>query len=202
MTNKTLYIVAFCALAVLVVTSWMVSGGRTIPADRFVQNRILQIYNPNFEYAMKIVSLVLNPAVLVTFSAISMILLFIRRKHKIALVLFIGVGGSSLLSYVLKDIFIRLRPVVSLTWTIGYSFPSGHATVSAAFFFLMIYFFKNRFTGAFARTIFIITNILLFALVGFSRLYLNVHWTSDVIAGFSLGLSWASFVILASRLIF
>ena len=171
-------------------------------ADRFIQSKILQIRNPSIYSFMELVSLVLNPAVLIPVCAISMITLFRRKRNKIALVLIISVVGSSLLSYLLKDIFGRLRPIVSLTWEIGYSFPSGHATTNAAFFFLMIYLFKNRFSGTFARIVFIIINILLFTLVGFSRIYLNVHWTSDVIAGFALGLSWSSFVILVSRLKF
>ncbi len=184
------------------VTAWMISGGRTMPLDKFIEGKALQIYNPSIYSFLELVSLVLNPAVIVTISIFSVILLFGQGKFKDALVLIIGVLGSSLLSYLLKDIFARIRPIESLTWEIGYSFPSGHATTNAAFFFLMIYFFKNMFSGTFARIIFIIINILLFTLVGFSRIYLNLHWTSDVIAGFSLGLSWSSFVILASRIFF
>ena len=171
-----------------------------MPVDKFVQSKILQIYNRTFEWAMEIVSLVINPAVLFTTSLVSSLILFKRGKRKSSLVFVIGVGGSSLLSDLLKNIFVRTRPIPSLTSMMGYSFPSGHATTSAAFFLLMIYFFKNRFKSRYSRALFIILNVLLFSLVGFSRIYLNMHWTSDVVAGFALGLLWASFVVLVSKI--
>ena len=198
MTKKSLYSIAFCSFAVLVVIAWIVSGGWTMSADKFIQGKIFQIYNQTFGWAMEIVSLVISPAVLFVTSLVSSLILFNRGKRKSSLVFVIGVGCSSLLSYLLKDIFARTRPIASLTSAIGYSFPSGHATTSAAFFLLMIYFFKNRFKSKFFRALFIILNVFFFALVGFSRIYLNMHWTSDVIGGFSLGLLWASIVILVS----
>jgi undecaprenyl-diphosphatase len=117
--------------------------------------------------------------------------LFIK-KHKWYSIKIPAIAISSLaLMFGLKNLFDRDRPLVPLLEEArGLSFPSGHALMSVTFYGLLIYIvfkgFKNK---AFKWTL-ISMLLLLILTIGFSRIYLRVHYASDVIAGFCVGLLW------------
>lgn len=107
--------------------------------------------------------------------------------------------GSLILMVSLKHLFQRARPLIPLLKKAsGMSFPSGHAFMSFAFFGLLIYFIHHRYQNKLTR--FVLTSIcLIFTfLIGFSRVYLRVHYASDVIAGICLSLLW---LVIALRVI-
>jgi undecaprenyl-diphosphatase len=90
-----------------------------------------------------------------------------------------------------KNYFHRLRPEsLSFYYEFSFSFPSGHATVAVAFYCVLFYsIIRSRKTNA-SKFKWLIAGILFIGLLGFSRLYLCVHYLSDVMAGYSLGLLW------------
>lgn len=104
--------------------------------------------------------------------------------------------ASFLFSTLLKEIFRRVRPLDPLIEPLeNYSYPSGHASLGFIFYGLLAYLvwssgirpvFKYILPGLF---------ILFSLLIGFSRIYLRIHHTSDVIAGFCLGIAWLSIAI-------
>ena len=106
-------------------------------------------------------------------------------------------GGISIL--LTKFFMHRVRPDNMLVNVPGKSFPSGHATMATIFFTLLAYTFINSTHRKPVKVIYTVIMCMLFLLVGLSRVYLNVHWLSDVIAGFSLGLFWLSFIVLTLR---
>jgi cation-transporting P-type ATPase E len=99
----------------------------------------------------------------------------------------------------LKLAFHRQRPELAFVHLETYSYPSGHAAVATATFTTLAFVLARRSGGR--RTIAIAAAaITLIALVGFSRLYLGVHYMSDVMAGTSFGLAWASTCLIAYTL--
>jgi len=101
----------------------------------------------------------------------------------------------------LKNIIKRLRPENQLVDMLNYSFPSGHTTF-ATIIALSIYFiykdlFKEKLKSKYLMIIFIYP-----ILIGFSRIFLNVHWLTDVIAGFSLGIFIVTFTYLIMNIFF
>ena len=80
-----------------------------------------------------------------------------------------------------------------------FSFPSGHALFAALIFGFLIYVFKNEIKNKIIRYSFIIINILLMITISFSRLYLKVHWFSDVLAGFFLGIFILTYIIILEK---
>jgi undecaprenyl-diphosphatase len=100
--------------------------------------------------------------------------------------------GASLLNICLKLAFKRARPVpfFDLLPPETYSFPSGHALTSCCFFGALAAFLTARMKNRRARIVVWIVCATMFLLIGFSRIYLGVHFTTDVIAGFAAALIW------------
>ncbi len=89
-----------------------------------------------------------------------------------------------------------LRPLHPLVQTSDFSFPSGHATLALIFFGLLAYFFKDSFKKKIWRNTYISVCVAFIILVSFSRVYLNAHWLSDVLAGLALGTFWLTFFVI------
>lgn len=91
----------------------------------------------------------------------------------------------------LKQLFRRKRPLSPLLKAAkGLSFPSGHAIMAVTFYGLLIYILQHTIDTGWIKIIATILLIVLMLLIGFSRIYLRVHYTSDVLAGFIIGLLW------------
>lgn len=114
--------------------------------------------------------------------------IFISRKRKKQAWIFIAaLGCGYIIEKTIKFLFERQRPNLQLISDLENSFPSGHATLAIILFSLLIYFYKDDIKDKIKRNWFIAINILLILIIGFSRLYVNLHWFSDIIAGFALG---------------
>ena len=123
------------------------------------------------------------------------------RKHKWYSIKIPSIALSSvMLMSLLKLIFNRPRPMVPLLEAAkGLSFPSGHAMSSVTFFGLLIYFIWQSNMSRNLK-IFIITCLtLLILIIGFSRIYLRVHYASDVIGGFAAGVIWLTVALWTIR---
>lgn len=117
--------------------------------------------------------------------------LFIK-KHRWYSIKVPAIALSSLaLMFGLKHLFDRNRPLVPLLEEArGLSFPSGHALMSVTFYGLLIYIVFKGFKNKILKWTLICLLLLLILTIGFSRIYLRVHYASDVIAGFSVGILW------------
>lgn len=114
------------------------------------------------------------------------------KKHKWYSIKIPAIALSSLgLMFGLKFLFNRPRPLTPLLFEAkGLSFPSGHALMSVTFYGLLIYVVYKSVKNTAARWTLITLLLLLILTIGFSRIYLRVHYASDVIAGFCVGFLW------------
>jgi membrane-associated phospholipid phosphatase len=113
-----------------------------------------------------------------------------RRFHFIALL--VSVLGSGLSMQLLKEYFHRERPlnIAYYTTEVSYSFPSGHATAAIALEGLLVYFLISSVRSHRRRAIGSAVGIVYILLIGLSRIYLGVHFLTDVMAGYMLGFFW------------
>jgi membrane-associated phospholipid phosphatase len=121
--------------------------------------------------------------------AVALYLLRRGRLNEAALVC-VGALGIEIVNPILKLIFHRPRPELAYVHLDTYSFPSGHAAGSAAVYGLVFYLLARQARPPW-QVLAAVGYVLLVAGIGFSRLYLEVHYLSDVLAGLSLGAAWA-----------
>ena len=124
--------------------------------------------------------------------------LLVRKWQKSVIIIF-SVCSTTVAVTVLKELFTHPRPENALQVLSGWSFPSGHAFMAAAFFTAFIYVCYPYFSSKITRGFFIAFCIASVFLIGLSRLILNVHWASDIIAGWALGVSMAVLSIFFVR---
>jgi len=128
--------------------------------------------------------------------------LLLTGAQRTGLLIAASVIGGTIISTGLKAIFDRPRP--SLTGAVDVftaSFPSGHATVSAVVYLTIGVLLAERAKTWPARILYMAGAILLTLLIGLSRLYLGVHYPTDVIAGWSLGTAWALICLIVSEVL-
>lgn len=136
---------------------------------------------------------------LILLSTLFAIFLIWRKKRYWLLSLAVAVPGGMLLNVALKHIFQRARPSFDeplLTLT-TYSFPSGHAAGSTVFYGVLAAYLVCTIKPWRWRFIIVLSAIALVALVALSRLYLGVHYLSDVLAGIIVGIAWLALSLAA-----
>jgi len=140
-------------------------------------------------------------AVLAIITVLAAGYLVAARKYALAGFTVGAVGGGALLGTLLKAVFARTRPdmVTHLVGTHSASFPSGHAMNSAVVYLTLAVLLARAESSGAVRRYLMAAAIGLTLLIGFSRLYLGVHWPTDVLAGWIVGGVWAAGCSLAAK---
>lgn len=165
--------------------------------NNIIDNYILKIFTyktPILTNIMKTISF-LGSAYTIIILTILLIIVIKNKKNK--LLLLFNVIITTLLNQTLKHTFQRIRPINKIVEETGYSFPSGHSMIALSFYGFLIYMiYKSNIK--YKKTLITILSILIL-LIGISRIYLNVHYPTDVIGGFSLSLAYLLLFIEISK---
>ena len=150
--------------------------------DTFMQS----IQTPTLTTFSKTLALIFDPITLIIISLIIATYLYTKSSKKQGIIFASTILLTGILIKTSKWIFQRARPLNQIIQETGFSFPSGHTTMAIVFFGLIVYLFsKNK--SKKIKTTASITAILLIFIIGFTRIYLRVHWLTDAIGGFLLG---------------
>ena len=183
------------AIAALIFFSWLtdeVLEGDSVQFDEATRAAVHTLASPAMTAVMRFLSFV-GSTIVLTIGTIIIVVWFATRKWVREARLFaITMIGAGLLNVTLKLTFKRARPTpfFDLTPPETYSFPSGHSLASACFFGALAALLTARIKNKRPRIIVWIICSAMFFSIGFSRIYLGVHHTTDVIAGFSAALIW------------
>ena len=158
-----------------------------IPFDPWIQSAVLQLRDPMVTRLLTLLTYTANWQFITGVCLILLILPWTRRFP--GLILSASPLFSTLLYKLIKEILQRPRPeeALHLIQQGGFSFPSGHAMTGLVFYGLVLYFFLSSIKNSSTRRVLLAVGVVYIFFIGFSRIYLGVHYPSDVLAGWCLG---------------
>ncbi len=182
-----LSILVMLLIVVISLITYKVQNNQSLIIDNIAYNILVEnLRNPTLTIFMKLVTSLINASVVIF---ISIVLLIVIKHKKIAVTVPINLSIITILNQLLKFIFKRPRPFGYRLLEIGgYSFPSGHAMVSMAFYGFLAYLSYCYIENKYLKYLFMILNIFIIISIGISRIYLGVHYCSDIVVGYSVSL--------------
>lgn len=187
-----LTLACFSAIIALIVFSIRKPIRKHKPVDMLIFDKIKPRVSATNNKIMLFITFLGKHQFLIPANLLLILYFLLIRKQTWFSIRVITIAISSLvLMLLLKQLFQRKRPLSPLLKAAkGLSFPSGHAIMAVTFYGLLIYIIQHSITIDWLKWIITILMIVLIVLIGFSRIYLRVHYASDVSAGFIIGLLW------------
>jgi undecaprenyl-diphosphatase len=150
------------------------------------------------DFATPIAKFITNFGGAIFLIVLTIVLFILIKNRKIGLSIFSNLVIITVLNQLLKNILQRPRPTeYRIIEETGYSFPSGHSMISMAFYGYLIYLIYKYVKNKYVKWISIVLLSTLICSIGISRIYLGVHYTSDVLGGFSISISYLVIYISA-----
>jgi membrane-associated phospholipid phosphatase len=194
------------AATALVLFTWLgreILEGEVLAFDDRLRTLVHGLASPRLTSVMRGASFYGGPGVLVPVGLLTAGAFLVRGWHRGALLVVVTLVGAGLLNGLLKFSFARVRPASFFDYPLpgSPSFPSGHALYAASVFGGLAVLLAARVGSRRLEIVIWLTAVSLILLVGLSRVYLGVHYPSDVLAGYAIGSVWVSAVALGDRLV-
>jgi membrane-associated phospholipid phosphatase len=192
--QRTLLILILTFLAGFLLIA--VARGNFATVDLDVNTWAASINTGSFTPAAESISIAFDATALTAVSVAIAVALLIKKRGKYGVLLLAAMAGDLLLVQTCKELVASQRPPNMIFAQTGYSFPSGHVTGNLVFFGVLTYFAWSHWHSTKAKITIGGFYIAVTAVVGFDRIYLNVHWFSDIVGSVLLGAFWLLLCIL------
>ena len=197
-----LYIVASLGVSVLMLTAFGTLAWETLFRNKMVLFDdafvwiIRYFANPALDQIMiRITDMGFGTGYFVIVSVAFLLIAYLKYWRKLG-ALTICLAGGGVLNFLLKNFFQRTRPdVFRVVQETSYSFPSGHALITMCFYGMIAYFIIGMINSWRGRLTVMTLTVILILAIGMSRIYLGVHYPTDVLAGYAVGSMWLAFCI-------
>lgn len=195
-SGQVILVISIISLLLFILLSTQVMGINSMTiVDLVVNLKINLIQSPGLTGLMIVITSIGSEICLTIFAVALYIFMLHRKKIRNSMIIVSAMITGLLLQVLIKSFVQRPRPENALVNMSSFSFPSGHTLMSTIFFIVFIYSIKNEIKAKALRMILISISIILIPLIAFSRIYLNVHYLTDIIGGFLLGLFIVTFFI-------
>ena len=180
MKKNIKWIISTISLITFLILGYLVKTNNEILIDTVVYNFIFKFINDNLTPIVKLITFLGSATSIIT---ITVMVLIVLKNKKIGLFMILDLIIITIFQYILKPIYGRLRPVeINLIEETNYSFPSGHSLTAMAFYGFIIYLiYKSNLK--YKKVYMVLLGILILS-IGLSRVYLGVHFITDVLGGF------------------
>ena len=189
--NNYQWLICFISLILFLTITENVFNNEIIKGDTIGYNIVSNLISDKLTPLVKMVTWFGSATCLIL---LTVILFVIIKNKKAGLLIGTNLVIITILNQTLKSLLQRPRPtgfrIINET---GYSFPSGHSMISMAFYGFLIYLIYKNVKNKYLKFTLIIILIILIISIGLSRIYLGVHYTSDVLAGFLLSIAYLIF---------
>jgi len=191
------FLISFVSLIGFIFLAILVSRDTIITFDSIIISYVQGFEAPLLTTIMKIFTFIGGTIPVIVLSLLSIIFLYKVFKHRSELILLTAVIlGANLLFISLKYMFHRARPDLHrLAEASNYSFPSGHATMAFALYGVLTFLLWRHISTQLGRIITIILSVFMILTIGISRIYLGVHYPSDIFAGYFISAFWLTIAI-------
>ncbi|GAB4242553.1 MAG: hypothetical protein Kow00129_01130 [Thermoleophilia bacterium] len=195
-----LLISVFLVWGFSILTEWVLTRGPLSEPDRRIAVILQEHAVPELTRVMVFVTYLGSGWFTIGVSVLLGVFLLWRRRLLEALLILTSAPGAWLLTAMIKPLVGRPRPdfIEPLVSAEGYAFPSGHATVAAAFYLVLGVLVAGWVRRWETRVYVLLAALALVLFVGFSRMYLGVHYLTDVLAGYVVGFFWATLAMTAT----
>ena len=195
-------VAAACTLYLFAGLAEEVYEGDTRQFDESALALVNGFASPSLTSFMRAVTYLGSVAFLTGAGACAVLVFVLARRRRAAVTLIVTMAGAALLNFTLKLVFGRERPEPFFDTPLpeSYSFPSGHALLSFCFYGVIAAVITARIEGTGRRAAVWAGAVLLVTLIGLSRVYLGVHYPSDVAAGYAAAFVWVVIVASADRI--
>lgn len=189
--NNYQWLICFISLILFLTITENVFNNEIIKGDTIGYNIVSNLISDKLTPLVKMVTWFGSATCLILLTVI--LFIFVKNK-KACLLIGTNLVIITILNQTLKTLLQRPRPtgfrIINET---GYSFPSGHSMISMAFYGFLIYLIYKNIKNKYLKFTLIIILFILIISIGLSRIYLGVHYTSDVLAGFLLSIAYLIF---------
>jgi undecaprenyl-diphosphatase len=186
---------------VLELTVEVVFGSRTVAIDHRLLNLVALLRTPALDQVMLVITFLGNAQTIVVLAAVAVIVALVAGRGRDAVLLLLALIASALFFNALKLLVARPRPPLEDARLVqgGFSFPSGHSTLAATFYGTLAYLLIRGLRHEGMKVLVGVGAGLLILAIGVSRIYLGVHYPSDVLAGWAAGALWLALVVAAEQ---
>lgn len=182
------WIICLLSITIFIILAILVKTSNDIFLDSFIYDFISKYIADNLTGIVKYLTYIGSGIVVI---GITIFVFIFFKNKKYSLYMAINLVSITILQLILKSIFLRERPTdINLIEETGYSFPSGHSLTSMAFYGFLIYLIHISNLNKRSKTIFITLFTIFIVVTGLSRVYLGVHYFTDVIGGFTFSLAY------------
>ena len=186
--KRVKWVIFVVAILIFSLLAYFVLEGKTGEFDSFIYKIVT--FNKT-DFISGFYKFITNFASGIMVGIISLVFLIIFKNKRYGGFIFLNVFNIFVLNFLLKLLFMRDRPYeLMIIDEVGYSFPSGHAMVAFGFYGFIIYLLWHFNLAKSAKIIFSVLLGALIILIGVSRIYLGVHYASDVLAGYMVSLAY------------
>lgn len=190
------WIICFISLIIFIFLGILILTKNDIYLDSVVYNFISKYISNDLTNVLKSLTQLSGTFIVIL---ITVLVLIFHKNKKHGIFMAIDLILITLFQYILKFSFLRVRPSdISLIEETGYSFPSGHSLTAMAFYGFIIYLIQTSNLNKRSKNIYTILFAIVILVVGLSRVYLGVHFFTDVVGAFSFSLA---FLIVYTHLI-